>query len=813
MNAKVSTQKKENLHITQLTARSPLACVEVARRSFTLIYNPTLAAALRDLNAPHPGEAAVFLSQMAHWQKTQSGHMTLDGRKWIYNSYEDWTKNQITSLKKWQFGIMLRWLKKQCMVFASNFSEIRNSLVGEAPVAWHPWNTTTWLSLNLEKIYELTRWNPEGNPEDAQQKTEREESPKPASSAEVDICTTGNSNPDDPRYGFESRSIYKENHISHQNRENEKEKINSFDNNPERSDPPVEIEKQFAISSAINPNEKNEDNYRRSSVLRDKRTNKQDVVQEIWEIAIAQPFPAFLNWRATIHYKPQGGKWERDAYGNAYSEFYRNRDKTTAVLFPQFMNEVRGITEKVHQAQSCDAIAANVLPSWFIESLPDPTPENVRQLMENLDAVIERGTRIALPTKSNTPSDITADYHEVHSQVAIKPLPSLSAPVLMGYEAPALSGVEEAPSSDLQQMLARKQAQWNAPILRDRVRRWAEQTKGVVLTENGPQLETGIETNRNNTAIDEIETNRSNTAIEQVETFRNNTATSEVETTRLKVETSNPLVEKQVDKVGTNNHGASSLRDVEMNNPSTEVGADIETSFNSPSSNSERSVSSNNHGASSLRDIEVNNSLNEVEADISYKNNSPSSNSSVRVSSNNHGAKGRADVDSDNQLTHKHTDVSSNNRLASKVADVKTNNREINLKDVVIDDPWECDETRVSNTNSIPEGSSSSTERRRPLIKLMLAVWDNIYELGKLVLDAREEDLIKAVSSLSSHHRAHIKQAATRAWYPGFNRDADYKGERVEIWEVGQSPTAKVRTKRGAFLKVRRSDLKPWLGI
>ncbi|MGB3654024.1 MAG: hypothetical protein WBA41_22830 [Rivularia sp. (in: cyanobacteria)] len=728
--------------------------------SFTLIYNPTLAAALRDLNAPYPGEAAVFLSQMAHWQKTQSGHMTLDGRKWIYNSYEDWTNDQITSLKKWQFGIMLRWLKKQCMVFASNFSELRNSLVGEAPVAWHPWNTTTWMSLNLEKIYELTRWNPEGNPEDAQQKTEREESPKPSSSAEVDICTTGNSNPDDPRYGFESRSIYKENHISHQNRENEKEKINSFENNPEKSNPPVEIEKQFAISSAINPNEKNEDNYRRSSQVRGKRNSEQYVTQEVWEIAIGNPFPAFLNWRATIHYKPQGGKWETDAYGNAYSEFYRNREKTTAVLFPQFMNEVRGITEKVHQAQSSKAIAANVLPSWFIESLPDPTPENVRQLMENLDAVIKRGTRIALPSKSNTPSDITVDYSTAHSQVAIKPLPQLETPVLMGYEAPAIRGVEEAPSSELQQTLARKQAQWNAPLLRDRVRRWAENTPGVVLTENGPQLETAIETNLNNTAID------------KVETFRNNTATSEVETTRLKVETSNPLVEKQVDKVGTNSHGAEITADIEVNNPSTEVEADIETSNNSPSSNSERSVSSDNHGVEE-----------------------------------------KADVENNNQLTHTHTDVLISNRLASKVAPVKTNNPKINSKDAVIDDPWETEETRVSNTNSIKQGSSSSTERRRPLIKLMLAVWDNIYELGKLVLDAREEDLIKAVSSLSLHQIAHIKQAATRAWYPGLNRDGDYKGERVEIWEVGQSPTVKVRTKRGAFLKVRRSDLKPWLGI
>ncbi|MEO1183190.1 MAG: hypothetical protein AAFX46_00085, partial [Cyanobacteria bacterium J06636_27] len=146
-------------------------------------------------------------------------------------------------------------------------------------------------------------------------------------------------------------------------------------------------------------------------------------------------------------------------------------------------------------------------------------------------------------------------------------------------------------------------------------------------------------------------------------------------------------------------------------------------------------------------------------------------------------------------------------------APVKTNNPSENSQDVVIDDPWETEETHDCNTNEVREVHNCGTERRRSLTFLMLVVWDNIYELGQLVLNARSEDLIKAVSSLSSHQIAHIKQAATRAWYPGLNRDGDYKGERVEIWEVGQSPTVKVRTKRGAFLKVRRNDLKPWLGI
>ncbi|MEA5596993.1 hypothetical protein [Rivularia sp. UHCC 0363] len=743
---------------------------------FTLLYNPDLAGALRELGIPHPGEAAIFLSQLHYWLKKEGcGHITRDGKHWIYNTYKKWI-SQIKSLTISQLGKMIRALASLGLIEKTTFAEQRHSLKGEKPVGFSSWNNTTWVTLCVEKIKELTGCELFEDQENDLPEENGKEPLEPAHQADVHIRTSGDSQSDDRIFHSESSSIYKENLSLTKDEENtfERKKENLANASSEYYPDQNTDKKQLSAipkipkvdksprSSQIREKRINDqDKSLRNSQLRDKRTIEQNVVQEIWEIAIAQPFPAFLNWRATIHYKPQGGKWETDAYGNAYSEFYRNREKTTAVLFPQFMNEVRAITEKVNQAQSCDASSANVLPSWFIESLPDPTPENVRQLMENLDAVIKRGTRIALPSKSNTPSDITVDYHEAHSQVAIKPLPQLEAPVLKGLEAPfSLSGVEEAPSSDLQKTLARKQAQWNAPILRDHIRRWAESTPGVVVTLSGPQLETAIETNRNNTAINEIETNRSNTAIDKVETFRN------------KIETSNPLAQKQVDKVETNSHGAEITADVEINNSSTEVGTDY-----------------------------------------SHKNNSPSSKSERSVSSNNHGVEQKADVENNNQLTHKHTDVSISNRLASKVALVKTNNLKINSQDAVIDDPWETQETRVSNTNSIPEGSSSSTELRRPLIKLMLASWDNIYELGKLVLNAREEDLSKAVSSLSSHHRAHIKKAATRAWYPGLNRDGDYKGEQVEIWEVGQSPIVKVRTKRGAFLKVRRSDLKPWLGI
>ncbi len=59
----------------------------------------------------------------------------------------------------------------------------------------------------------------------------------------------------------------------------------------------------------------------------------------------------------------------------------------------------------------------------------------------------------------------------------------------------------------------------------------------------------------------------------------------------------------------------------------------------------------------------------------------------------------------------------------------------------------------------------------------------------------------------------HIKDAANSVWAPGLNRDADYNGERVEIFEAGRGREIKVRTSTGSFIKLKRGNLRPWLGI
>ncbi|MEM1394937.1 MAG: DNA primase, partial [Cyanobacteria bacterium P01_H01_bin.150] len=110
--------------------------------------------------------------------------------------------------------------------------------------------------------------------------------------------------------------------------------------------------------------------------------------------------------------------------------------------------------------------------------------------------------------------------------------------------------------------------------------------------------------------------------------------------------------------------------------------------------------------------------------------------------------------------------------------------------------------------------SSSPSEKSQSNQEKMVEVWDNQYELGKLVLEIPENELTFITANYTNVQIKHIKDAANRAWQVGLNRDAEYNGERVEIMEARScSREVKVRTQSGSLLKVKRGNLQPWLGI
>ncbi len=117
-----------------------------------------------------------------------------------------------------------------------------------------------------------------------------------------------------------------------------------------------------------------------------------------------------------------------------------------------------------------------------------------------------------------------------------------------------------------------------------------------------------------------------------------------------------------------------------------------------------------------------------------------------------------------------------------------------------------------SNTNC--HEPSSESEENQSTIQRIVETWDLKYELGKLVLEIPENELTALTANYTPEQIKHIKDAANRAWQIGLNRDADYNGERVEIMEAGNgSRQVKVRTQGGSLIKVKRGNLRPWLGI
>ena len=108
--------------------------------------------------------------------------------------------------------------------------------------------------------------------------------------------------------------------------------------------------------------------------------------------------------------------------------------------------------------------------------------------------------------------------------------------------------------------------------------------------------------------------------------------------------------------------------------------------------------------------------------------------------------------------------------------------------------------------NSIPDNLS--------LTQKMIQAWDNRTALGSMVLGASTDELRKEVDHYTTEQIAHIKEAANTVWKPGLDRDAEYSGERVEIIEADNtSRSVVIKYKSGSKTKVKRGNLKPWLGI
>ncbi|MEA5574486.1 hypothetical protein [Calothrix sp. UHCC 0171] len=506
--------------------------------ALTLLYYPTLAAALKNFGIPHSGEAAVFLNQLAFWLSTDSGHATKDGRKWIYNSYADWTQ-QITSLSEYQFGSMVRALQELGFIEKSCYAHVRRELVEQSPVAWHTHNTSSWMTLCVERIVELTNWHPFGE----EISPSPQQSSESASSTEIANTISQFRNNNSAKLRSQFPSIYKENSISTKNAKTTKEKTYSQElevSDPWLDEPPNNpIETKNLNNSSTSPKESSEGHFSAPRCNTDNTsntnrhfttdsksntqlscatgstnttkatnttgvasitetaqhnvTNSDEIAKPklkgeetfrllyVWEDALNRPSEIFLNWWANRHYKPQGGKWETGARSYAYSEFYKNPARTD-VLYQEFLQFFDQVANNAHQQQNQDI--QSILPSCLVK-YPEVNQENKEQVAENIATVAARGAGVAIPGDVSPCSSQHMSLDEAASGGKITPLPNLEKPVLPGTAQPPVIDC-----SELAKKIAFVYSRWDQ-VYKGNKRRlqeialWVRRTEGLILLPDG----------------------------------------------------------------------------------------------------------------------------------------------------------------------------------------------------------------------------------------------------------------------------------------------------------------------------------------
>ncbi|MBW4601080.1 MAG: hypothetical protein KME29_16255 [Calothrix sp. FI2-JRJ7] len=513
----------------QSHSKSPVDLSQI--QNFTLLYIPALACALKNLRIPHAGEAAIFLSQIAFWLGTDSGHSTRDGRKWIYNAYADWIL-QIPSLTENQFGVMVRSLVFHELIEKSCYASLCSQLTTH-PVSWHQYNTSSWITLNVERIIELTNWYPFGKEEIS---TKTDQTPEPALGAEIANTTSGNCKSNFAKLGTQFPTIYIENSVSTKNGEltREKEQVyqltedpwidqpeenNFFDGLKTKSSVKTQDSHQGQFSaaprtientSATNTSHTTEDTSATNTSHTTNTTSATNTAQRnvsnnieaplpklkseeidrplyVWEDAFGYPNEYFLNWWAAKHYEPQGGKWETGARYFAFRQFYRD-PAGADIIYQEYLQYFNTVANNAHQQQNQNIQA--ILPSCLVK-YPEVNQENKEQVAKNVATVAARGAGVALPGNVAPCSTQHMSFEEANSGTSIKSLPNL--------ENPALPGTGQQPAINLEELT--KQVEFTNKRYHEykgnRAERrryqeiisWAKRTPGVVVTDSGISLE------------------------------------------------------------------------------------------------------------------------------------------------------------------------------------------------------------------------------------------------------------------------------------------------------------------------------------
>lgn len=444
---------------------------------FHVCYQP-LAEFLGD------SETAGLLQRLHYWLNNEKvGYLLGDGCKWIFSGYLNLQK-QFSWLSPHKIGRLIRKLESIGWLVSDRFHNLKHiGFVGGNPPGFQDYNQTKWYKLDYQQIYLDTGFVFPNTPEPKH--------PKRSHRANVQNCTMQSTELHDAMCESAQSSICKELPISISQIGEilEKKEVKEINQEPE-FDPWLDQEEELPPAPHLEDEVKEEPTQKPNTLHEDQgsgqgftKINKpKDLENQLWEIAPKRPYPVFLNWWADKKYKPQGGKWEAAATSNAYSEFYKDCDRTTIAIFPEFLEYMQQVAQNCNQ-QLANGIKA-LLPSCFV-SKPESTRENVNQLMQNISELVERGVQVALPSNSATPSCNQSIEFAIATQA--KNIASLKA--LKSQKSKLLTGDNSGDKQKLLDALAAKQASWrNLPGSREKIKQWVEQTPGVVMSPDGPVL-------------------------------------------------------------------------------------------------------------------------------------------------------------------------------------------------------------------------------------------------------------------------------------------------------------------------------------
>jgi hypothetical protein len=330
---------------------------------------------------------ASFLAQLDYWMERTS--KIKNGRKYLYKTYEQWSE---------ELNLSTSTIRR----IVSFFKGI--GVIEVERLSKQTWYQSNWYSLSYNKLEAIVDEWSEGI-----QSLEQIVVFKAIAS----ICS---------KWSLLSIDTTSKNTLHSLEAEKEKNDLTE-EFSPQNLG--IEEKQAFIPDKGIDPNQDKVSAAPRST--RPKKRTNEDVDRDkyVWEIAVDRPYPVFLNWWADTKYKPQGGRWEADAIGCAYSEFYGNPKRTEVAIYPQFLEYLNLVSENCNQLQTNDMQAA--LPSCFIAK-PEPTQENTEILMGNVATLVERGATVALPQKVATPSCTQVmQFDEAQKTAAISPLAQLKA--------------------------------------------------------------------------------------------------------------------------------------------------------------------------------------------------------------------------------------------------------------------------------------------------------------------------------------------------------------------------------------------------